>query len=149
MIRPPVRAASAAAASPTLCPRLPSSSFCALSATTLTIAENAAAGTLVGYLRITNPDVFRAETFKVSLSDQSGALVAGPYDAATGLVAITVSTDPKKAAKLDFEKFKLGRFVLTAVVTDSGFISNDGSKQGAKSSAKATFAVQLTDVGGA
>jgi len=117
--------------------------------TTLTIAENAAAGSFVGYLRITNPDVFRAEMFKVSLSDQSGALVAGPYDAATGLVAITVSTDPKKAAKLDFEKFKLGRFVLTAVVTDSGFISNDGSKQGAKSSAKATFAVQLTDVGGA
>ena len=116
--------------------------------TTLTIAENAAAGTLVGYLRITNPDVFRAETFKVSLSDQSGALVAGPYDAATGLVAITVSTDPKKAAKLDFEKFKLGRFALSAVATDSGFISNDGSKQGAKSSAKATFAVQLTDTVG-
>jgi len=98
--------------------------------TTLAIAENAAAGTLVGYLRITNPDVFRAETFKVSLGDRSGALVAGPYDAATGLVAITVSTDPKKAAKLDFEKFKLGRFALTAVATDSGFISNDGSKQG-------------------
>ncbi len=117
--------------------------------TTLNIVENTPAGSLVGYLRITNPDVYRAETFKVALGDASGALVAGPYDAATGLVAITVSTDPKKAAKLDFEKFKLGRFALTATVTDSGFVSNDGAKQGGKSSTKATFAVQLQDVAGA
>ena len=117
--------------------------------TTLTISENAAAGSLIGYLRIASPDVFRSETFKISLNDSSGALVTGPYDAATGLVAITVSTDPKRAAKLDFEKFKLGRFALSATVSDSGFVSNDGSKQVAKSSPKATYTVQLQDVVGA
>ena len=96
-------------------------------ATGLTVPENTAKGTIVGYLRIDNPDVTRAETFKITLNDNIGkGFAVGAFDAASRLAPITVFD----ATKLNFEAINKGQFTLNFSVADSGFLSNDGSRPG-------------------
>jgi len=108
----------------------------------LSVAENTPAGALVGYLRLANPDAVRAETVKLTLTDSLGsAFQVGPYDPASGLATITV----RNALKLNFEAIKGGAFKLNVTAVDSGFISSDGSRQGA-TTAKLTFTGFISDV---
>ena len=111
-------------------------------ATGLTVPENTANGTLVGYLRIDNPDVTRAETFKITLNDNLGkGFAVGAFDAASRLAPITVFN----ATKLNYEALKNGQFTLSFSVSDSGFTSNDGSRPGPITVNK-TYNSLVTDV---
>ena len=111
-------------------------------ATGLTVPENTANGTLVGYIRIENPDVTRPETFKITLNDNLGkAFTVGTFDAATRLAPITVVN----VTKLNFEATNKGQFTLSFSVSDSGFTSNDGSKLGGITVSK-TYNSLIADV---
>ena len=110
--------------------------------TGLTVPENTVNGTLVGYLRIDNPDVTRPETFKITLGDNLGkAFAVGAFDAASRLAPITVFN----VTKLNFEAIRNGQFTLSFSVSDSGFTSNDGSKFGGVTVNK-TYNSLVTDV---
>ncbi|MBA4015842.1 MAG: hypothetical protein C0483_01505 [Pirellula sp.] len=110
--------------------------------TGLTVPENTANGTLVGYLRIDNPDEARPETFKITVGDNLGkAFAVGAFDVATHLAPITVLN----AAKLNYEAVKNGQFSLSFSVGDSGFINNDGSRLGGVSVTK-TYKSLVADV---
>jgi len=101
------------------------------------VPQGSAAGTVVGYIRVANPDVYRAESIKLTASFSSSKILAlGPYDAASGLAAITV-VDP---TKLNFTAIRKGLLTLTVTASDSGFTNNLGARQG---SARATAKVNI------
>lgn len=105
----------------------------------LAVAENTVAGTVIGYVQVTNPDAPRNETFAVRFSDSlSGAVTVGPV--VGGLAPIIVAN----AAKLNFETVRTP-FSLYVTVTDGGFVNNVGASQRGVA-VSATFAVRVVDV---
>jgi Ca2+-binding RTX toxin-like protein len=75
------------------------------------VAENAAAGTVVGQVAASDPDAGQNLAYEIVAGNENGAFA---IDATTG--AITVA-DP---TKLDFEDPALASYALTVKVTDNG-----------------------------